>query len=50
MGLQMLGLIVFFTLAGYYLDHWMDWKFPLFTVLFSLAGVIGSMYSIIRKL
>ncbi len=35
---------------GIWIDKQLHWKFPLFTVVLSLAGVFGAMYSIIRKL
>jgi F0F1-type ATP synthase assembly protein I len=50
MGMQMLFTILLFVLVGYYLDRWVNFKFPLFTVLLSLAGVVGSMFIILRRL
>lgn len=50
MGFQILAIIAAMTLAGIYLDRYIHLKFPIFTIVLSLAGVFGAMYSIIRKL
>lgn len=50
MGFQILATIAVMAFAGIYLDKYLHWKFPVFTVVLSLAGVFGAMYSIIRKL
>jgi heme/copper-type cytochrome/quinol oxidase subunit 4 len=50
MGIQMLVTILLFVVAGNYIDKWVNLKFPLFTVLLSLAGVVGSMFIILRRL
>ncbi len=50
MGIQMLATILVFVFAGYYLDKFVGLSFPAFTILFSLAGVVGSMFIILRKL
>lgn len=50
MGFQMLAIIIVFVLIGRYADTYFQLKIPVFTLVFALAGVGGSMYSIIRKL
>ena len=50
MSFQMLGTILIFVFAGRWLDHWLELSFPVFTLVFVLLGVFGSMYSFIRKL
>jgi F0F1-type ATP synthase assembly protein I len=50
MGIQMLVTILVFVLAGYYLDKVAGLSFPIFTLLLSLLGVVGSMFIILRKL
>jgi F0F1-type ATP synthase assembly protein I len=50
LALQMILTILLFVAAGYYLDKWIQAGFPWFTLLFTLAGVAGSLYSAIRKL
>lgn len=49
MGMQMLFTILILVLAGRWLDRRIPPDFPLFTLLFALLGVAGSMYSFIRK-
>lgn len=50
MGFQILATIALMAMAGIFLDRKIGWQFPLFTIVLSLLGVIGAMYSIIRKL
>jgi F0F1-type ATP synthase assembly protein I len=50
MSLQMLSTILAFVFAGRLLDTWLELGFPIFTLVFVLLGVFGSMYSFIRKL
>jgi F0F1-type ATP synthase assembly protein I len=50
LGLQMILTILVFVAAGYFLDQWLDWVFPVFTLVFTLAGVFGSLYTALRKL
>ena len=49
MGMQMLITILALVLAGRWLDRRYPPDFPLYTLLFALLGVAGSMYSFIRK-
>ncbi|MFN5250274.1 MAG: AtpZ/AtpI family protein [Bacteroidota bacterium] len=50
MGFQILAYILIFLWLGHMLDTWIVLKMPVFTVVMSLLGVIGAMFSIIRKL
>jgi F0F1-type ATP synthase assembly protein I len=50
LALQMILTILLFVAAGFYLDKWLQSGFPWFTLLLTLAGVAGSLYSAIRKL
>ena len=47
LGFQMIGIILVFTFAGRYLDDWMGWT-PYGTLVLSLLGVAGSLYSALR--
>lgn len=49
MGMQMLFTILVLVLAGRWLDRRFPPDFPLYTLLFAMLGVAGSMYSFIRK-
>ncbi len=49
MGMQMLFTILALVLAGRWLDRRFPPEFPLYTLLFSLLGVAGSMFSFISK-
>ncbi|MEO8146521.1 MAG: AtpZ/AtpI family protein [Bacteroidia bacterium] len=50
MGLQM-GITIFaFAYGGVKLDEWLKLKFPIFTLVLSLAGVAGSLYYVIKEL
>ncbi len=50
MGLQM-GITIFvFAWAGVKLDEWLQLKFPIFTLVLSLAGVAGSLIYVIKSL
>jgi len=50
LALRMILTILLFVAAGYYLDHWLQLEFHLFTLFLTIAGVAGSLYSAIRKL
>jgi ATP synthase protein I len=49
MGMQMLFTILALVLAGRWLDRRFPPEFPLYTLLFALLGVAGSMFSFISK-
>ena len=45
---QMLVTIVLFAFGGFKLDEWLNIKFPVFTIILSLAGVGVSIYYAIK--
>ncbi|HRO98696.1 MAG TPA: AtpZ/AtpI family protein [Flavobacteriales bacterium] len=49
LGLTMVGIILAFTYAGWWLDQWLAWRFPLFTILLALLGVTGAMIHLFRE-
>lgn len=50
MGFQMLATIGLFTFAGYKIDAYRDIHKPLFVALLGVAGVIISLYQVVRQL
>jgi F0F1-type ATP synthase assembly protein I len=50
LALQMIMTMLLFVAGGFYLDKWLQLGFPWFTLILTLAGVAGSLYSVIRKL
>jgi ATP synthase protein I len=49
MGIQMAGLIVFFSWLGTYCDKKFETETPWWTLCLSLFGVISSMFLVIKK-
>ena len=49
MGIQMLLTILVLVLAGRWLDNRFPPNFPIYTLVFAILGVAGSMYSFISK-
>lgn len=49
-GFQMLATIGIFTFAGYKLDAYRSSKPPLFTAILGLAGVLISLYQVVKQL
>ncbi|WP_432712461.1 AtpZ/AtpI family protein [Pedobacter sp.] len=49
-GFQMLATIGLFAFIGYKLDEWQQNKKPILTAIFSLLGVIISLYQVIKQL
>ena len=47
---QMLATIGLFALAGYKIDEYRNSKAPVFTAVFSLIGVVISLYQVVRQL
>jgi Putative F0F1-ATPase subunit Ca2+/Mg2+ transporter len=47
-GFQMAVIIFIFTYGGYKLDHWLELKIPVFTLILSLAAIVLSIYYFIR--
>jgi hypothetical protein len=50
MGTQMLIVIGLGVFAGIKLDQWLEFKFPLFTVVLSLVSVVTAMYLAVKDL
>lgn len=49
-GFQMLATIGLFAFIGYKIDQHQQSKKPIFTAIFSLLGVILSLYQVIKQL
>lgn len=49
LGLQMAGVILVCVLGGCWLDGWLAWEFPLFTLLGSLLGITGAMVFLFKE-
>lgn len=47
---QMLVIILAGVFGGRELDHWLDMGFPVFTLIFTILGVLLAIYSVIRDL
>jgi len=47
---QMLITILAGVFGGHYLDKYLNLKFPVFTVIFSFASVIISIYFVVKDL
>ncbi len=45
---QMMAILLLFVFAGYKLDSWTEWHFPLFKLLFSLLGVVLAIYFAVK--
>ena len=41
---QMIAIILIGVIGGIKLDHWLKLKFPVFTVILSLAGTVLAIY------
>jgi F0F1-type ATP synthase assembly protein I len=50
MAFQMIAIILIGVFGGIKLDHWLNMKFPLFTVIFSLLATGLSVYNGIKDL
>lgn len=50
MAIEMIAIIVAFTFGGRFLDSTFQFKFPLFTLMLSLAGIGIALYQVLRKL
>ena len=50
LGFQMLAVILLSVLGGLKLDRWLELRFPVFTVVGSLAGVAMSIYFAVKDL
>jgi hypothetical protein len=45
---QMLFIILAGVFGGIKLDEWLQWKFPVFTVILSLLAVVLSIYYAVK--
>ncbi len=50
MGTQMLVIIGLGVFGGYYLDKYLEFKVPVFTLLFSLGSVAAAIYLSVKDL
>ena len=48
MAFQMAAIIVLGVLGGIYLDNWISFEFPLFTLVLTLLSVFIAMYYFIK--
>jgi predicted MFS family arabinose efflux permease len=46
---QMLAIICGGIFGGYWLDKWLKWGFPVFTLVLSLFSVALAIYVVIRE-
>ena len=50
LAIQMMVIIVVGTFGGFKLDEFLDWGFPVFTILLSLGAVIVAIYLAVKDL
>ena len=50
MGTQMLIIMALGAFGGYWLDQWLQLKFPLFTILLSLISIAAALYLSVKDL
>lgn len=50
LGFQMAFIILGGSLGGHYLDVWIGWKFPVFTVVLSIFSVFCAIYFAVKDL
>ena len=46
---KMLGIVIAGALIGHFLDAYIQYKLPIYTLVFSIVGVYLSMYVIIKE-
>ncbi|MFN3874401.1 MAG: AtpZ/AtpI family protein [Flavobacteriales bacterium] len=49
LGLTMLGIVLAFTFAGWWLDRQLRWPFPVLTLALSLLGIAGAMIHLFKE-
>ena len=49
LGAQIVVSVGAAVVAGYYLDKWLKFSFPLFIIVFPLAMVCSMMYKLIKE-
>jgi len=47
---QMLVIILAGVFGGRELDKWLEWDFPVFTLLFTILAVLLAIYTVIKDL
>lgn len=50
LGFQMLAIILLGVFGGYKLDQWLEFEFPIFTLLLSMLSVILAIYYAVKDL
>ena len=50
MAFQMIAIILIGTFGGFKLDEFLNWGFPLFTVVLSLLSVVLAIYISVKDL
>lgn len=50
LGFQMLAVILLSVFGGLKLDRWLELRFPVFTVVGALSGVVMSIYFAVKDL
>lgn len=48
MAVQMIAVVILGTLGGIKLDAWINWKFPVFTLVFAILSVFAAIYFAIK--
>jgi len=48
LGFQLVGSIMVCIAIGYFLDKWIEPKFPIFLLTFSLLGIVVAMVMLFR--
>jgi len=46
---EMIVIMSIGVFAGYVIDHWLNLRFPVFTLVLMILSVIGAIYYAIRK-
>jgi F0F1-type ATP synthase assembly protein I len=46
---EMIAIMAAGTGAGWAVDHWLELKFPVFTLVLMVLSVIGAIYQAVRK-
>ncbi len=46
---EMIAIMAVGTGAGWAIDHWLEFKFPIFTLVLMVLSVIGAIYHVVRK-
>lgn len=49
LGFTMIGIILVFCFAGYWLDGVIGWKYPVLTIVLSMVGIAGSMVYLFKE-